>query len=546
MTNEPSFAGMAAGRSNWKVVVLAVVLLLAAAAPLPPLAHNRFHHDEAVYSSWGLDIASGRDVMVSGSPVDKPPLPLYLQAVSLLLFGASEAAARIPSLLSHVVSVWLLYRLGTALYDEMTGLLASLLLAASPYAILFAATAFTDSMMVAWVLAACLAAVSRRWFLAGLLTGAAAITKQQGVFFTPLVLGLGYVRGLALEPQRSIALTRGQVVRYGVGLLLPLAAAGIWDLSRGRQPGYLMQSLLSYGGLAVATATVGERLTGFVSLLRYGTGSRALNWLLLVGGGMLLLGDVVVMVCSGLGLRGWICRRLDREAKTSEVHTRIGPHSTPLPDFQSLLYDLVLFFFIAVFLLVHSLMSFKVWDRYMLGLIPLLVLLLARVLRVGWHFVRLALQHFTKGTPWTERGAAVAAALLLLGLLVGPTRAAAESRLSVGGDHGAYEGIEQVVAYMQRVPADTTLYHRWLGGHWRFYLWSNPYDFRYWEDAEDLARQAALRRDAVRYIVFPSWQSATEASLALEREGMALNEVHRALRSDGSVSFRIFRIEEAE
>ena len=75
-------------------------MLLAVAAPLAPLAGNRFHHDEALYSSWGLDVASGRDIMVSGSPVDKPPLSLYLQAGSFLLFGRVGGFGADPPLCS--------------------------------------------------------------------------------------------------------------------------------------------------------------------------------------------------------------------------------------------------------------------------------------------------------------------------------------------------------------------------------------------------------------------------------------------------------------
>jgi len=148
--------------------------------------------------------------------------------------------------------------------------------------------------------------------------------------------------------------------------------------------------------------------------------------------------------------------------------------------------------------------------------------------------------------PFARTVITAAAVVLLLGLLAGPVQDAAASRLPIGGDHSAYEGIDQVVAFLRTVPADTTLYHRWLGGHWRFYLWSNPYDFRYWENGADLARQAMERPGAVRYVVFPSWQSSTEAEIELRASGLVLKEMHRALRGDGSVSFRVFRIEEAE
>ncbi len=170
---------------------LALALAVALLASLGPLAANRFHRDEAIYSSWGLDIASGRDLLVSGSAVDKPPLFLYVQALSFVLFGPTEVAARLPSLIASLASVGLIYALGRSLYGRGTGLLAAGLLAASPYAILFAPTAFTDPLMVAWILAGCLAAVRGRWGWAGLALGLAAMTKQQGIFFVPLAVGLG-------------------------------------------------------------------------------------------------------------------------------------------------------------------------------------------------------------------------------------------------------------------------------------------------------------------------------------------------------------------
>jgi hypothetical protein len=133
----------------------------------------------------------------------------------------------------------------------------------------------------------------------------------------------------------------------------------------------------------------------------------------------------------------------------------------------------------------------------------------------------------------------------MLTFTIRPIRDAAASRFPVGGDHGAYQGIEQVVNYLQAVPADTTLYHRWLGWHWRFYLWGRSFDFRAWTSPTDLAAQAADRPGARRYIVFPSWRSSTEARLALADAGLDLREVHRSFRDDGTVSFILYRIEEA-
>jgi hypothetical protein len=485
-------------------LVLGMAVAMLVLASLRPLAANRFHRDEAVYSSWGLDIASGRDVLISGSPVDKPPLFPYVQALSFLLFGPTEVAARLPSLAASAVSVALMYVLGRSLYGQAVGLLASVLWAASPYAILFAAAAFTDPLMIAWVLAACLAAVRGHAGRAGLCLGLAAITKQQGLFFLPLILALGWLADRA-APER-----RFRATPFVVAVLAVWGLALGWDLARARQPGFLVQSWISYGGLSLSLSSAGERLQGFLELLRYATGSSVLNTVLAAGLPLLLAADVRCLVV------------LRRNGSSPARSAAWG--------------DIILSGFVALFLIFHAAAAFVVWDRYLAGLVPLLALLLARVLLLPRRYL-----------PDSPPAAALnlAFVLAMLTFTLRPIRDAAAGRFPVGGDHGAYQGIEQVANYLKTIPADTTLYHRWLGWHWRFYLWGSPYDFRTWSSPEDLAVQAAARPGARRYVVFPSWRSSSEASLALADAGLAMREVQRAFRDDGSVSFILYRIEEA-
>ena len=508
-------------------VALALALTLALLAALGPLAANRFHRDEAIYSSWGLDIASGRDPLLSGSPVDKPPLFLYTQALSFRLFGPTEVAARLPSLVASVLSVGLMYALGRSLYGRNVGVVAALLLAASPLAILFAPTAFTDPMMVAWILAGCLMTVRGHWGWAGLFLGLATITKQQGVLFAPLALGLGLGSGRksqivsgnwqtpAPPTGASAPNLKYQMGSFLVGFLLVVGLAFVWDVGRAREPGFLVQSLLSYGGLPLSLETTWEHLRGFASLLRYGTGSLVLNLVFLTGLPLLLVVDGIslsgrVMVVSG---------RVVDEDRRSRARA-----------------DSILVVFILLFLIAHSLVAFVVWDRYLLGLIPLLALLLARVLTLPWQVF--------SSSP-ISNAVSLLFVITMLSFTLRPIRDAAASRFPVGGDHGAYQGIEQVVNYLQAVPVDTTLYHRWLGWHWRFYLWGSSYDFRAWTSPADLAAQAADRPGSRRYIVFPSWRSSTQARLALADAGLDMREVHRSFRDDGTVSFIIYRIEGA-
>jgi predicted membrane-bound mannosyltransferase len=69
-------------------------VLLAFALRLGPAFDNRFHPDEALFSSWALKIAHGENILLTGIPVDKPPLLIYRTAISFLFFGQTEIAAR--------------------------------------------------------------------------------------------------------------------------------------------------------------------------------------------------------------------------------------------------------------------------------------------------------------------------------------------------------------------------------------------------------------------------------------------------------------------
>ncbi len=284
-----------------RVGLLAAILLLALALRLAPWGDNRFLEDEALYAAWGLQIASGADPMLDYEPVDKPPVHPYTLALSFLLFGSpttaelepNESAARLPSLFASVASVALVYALGRQLYgDVKVGLLAALLLALSPFDILFASTAFTDPLLVALALGALLAAAKGKLGLAGLLVGLSAATKQQGLLFLPLVVAVGVIiSGRLAKPRRRLesptdsaapanefagcyakpvktgsglerVLTRfryqatNSFVAFALAFAAVAAAAFWWDAARVQRPGFWTQGLVSYGNLGLASPEV--------------------------------------------------------------------------------------------------------------------------------------------------------------------------------------------------------------------------------------------------------------------------------------------------
>ncbi len=546
---------------------VAGILLIGLALRLPPLGAHRFHQDEALYASWGLLISTRRDVMLRTVPVDKPPLFFYILARFFAWFGSSEAVARLPGLIAGVLSILLVYLLARRLYGERIAWLAAALFTASPMAILFSPTAFTDPLMLFFGLAGCLAGAYGAWGLAGLGVGLAAVTKQQGILFLPLALGLGWAGGRRGESASrrgsGIAKKQGLIAHPGLwplalpgrchwavslslfilGAAYPIWKAIQWDGWRylpPDRPGFLAQSAISYGGLnLVPVAEWPARAMEWLPWLGYLTGSRPLNALLAIG-------------LPWLAWRAWR-RRGEPAARADGVLLGYG----------------------LAYMALHVALSFQIWDRYLLPLTPLVALLGARVilalavkaggvltarppaqalsLAIGCR-LRLELsqapaeakgQGDGKGAGSATWIAAIVPALLVVVLAI-PALRAARSEFPVGSDHGAYDGIDQVAAFLKaELPTGAVLYHRWLGWHWRYYLYDVLFNFRYYDSTEALVADADGPPEIVRYIVFPGWRLAERdaAQAALAERGIALIPRFETRRADGSVSFIVYRIE---
>ncbi len=502
-------------------VALLLILLLALALRLAPWGQNRFLEDEALYAYWGLQIATGTDPMLNNEPVDKPPLHPYLLALSFRLLGQNETAARLPSLLASIASIALTYALarqfppaphgeegpGLRGGDERAALLAALLLALSPFDILFASTAFTDPLLTMWMLAALLAAARDHPGAAGVLAGLAAATKQQGLLCLPLIAAVGMIKMADAQSR-----TWDKTARFVAGFAVVVAGVVWWDAARTQRPGFWQQSLISYGGLGlVQPQNLAARAAGWLRLVGLFWGSPWFNALLMAA---------IVAWTAGSRVR-----------------------QTPLPGLRrwnSLLQgprlmDWALLIFIAGFLLVHWLVSFQVWDRYLLPLVPLTALLGGR-----------ALVAFGRALPQVRQQQVYTfmLPLILVALLVGPVYRATRSELPVGGDHGAYDGIEQLAAYLHATaPPGAVLYHHWLGYHYRFYLYGAPLRLHWYPDPEDLVHDATVYRREPRYIAFPSFRDSAPIKAALSAANIYLVPLFQTTRRDGTVSFQLYRLQ---
>lgn len=268
-------------------LILGAILLLALLFRISLIASVRFHSDEALFAQWGLLIATGQDIFLQTEIVDKPPVFFYVLALFLRVFGPTETAARLPNILASLAGIAIVYELAREMFDQRAALLSALVLACSPFHIQFASTVFTDPLMVTLALGACLLALKGRYGPAGLAMGLAAMTKPTALFFFPLLLFLGMRR----LPRRQWRHTVSAGVYLCSGFIVLIAAAALWDLViRVDAPQVLDTGMSHYGGMQILSLVEAwPRLTEWLGLLQFFTGSVLLNGVLVVGLPVLLI-----------------------------------------------------------------------------------------------------------------------------------------------------------------------------------------------------------------------------------------------------------------
>ncbi len=493
------------GRSRAPDVLPLALCLAAFGLRLGPLWVNRFHSDEALYASWSLGIASGRDILLASASPDKPPLFFYTAAASFDALGRVEVAARLPGLISGVLGVALIWRLAYLLpwagwpSRRLGAAAAALALALSPFAILFSPTAFLDPLMVTLGLAALLAAAGGQGGRSGLFLGLAAATKVQALVFGPLALALGMIVPRRSGPDPLWRRWRAAGARSIAVLALPLAAVMAWDRLRGGMP-FWVQQTINYGGIRpVYASEVLPRLAAWAGFFPYFFG-----W------------PVLVLVACGLPLL--VLYDLTRGARTTAAAL-----------------DLALVAFSLAYFFLHWLLALPAWDRYMLGLVPVGCLLLARLVRLAVDLVRVA-------SGW--RRAVVGA--LVLALLLPPAVQASQSALPVGGDHGPHDGIDQVAAYLRRLPYGTVVYDHWLGWVLHYYLADSTSYIAYFATPQSLAEDLhVFGRTSPRYLVVPPDESMTRIQRAIAAEGFGLSPVLSTRDRRGRPTFVLYRLDPA-
>ncbi len=128
------------------VAALLVVALLPGAASTP-----LFDQDEAAYAGFARGMARGEGWVLHDFPLSeihrKPPLALWLMALSFRLLGEGFLSLRLPGMLAVALSVGITARLGARLFGPERGQCAALLLAGSLVP-LFGRVALVDPVLL--------------------------------------------------------------------------------------------------------------------------------------------------------------------------------------------------------------------------------------------------------------------------------------------------------------------------------------------------------------------------------------------------------------
>lgn len=206
-------------RAVWRIWLLTRLLTLGAAAILALAAGEAVTKTWRQWDAgWFLYIAEHGYGATEQAPAFYPLYPYLLRIGAALLDGHSALAGFVLSLPLTLCAFVLLYALASRHVDQVAASRSVAYLALFPYAF-FLQAFYSETAFLIVAMGACLAAERQRFLSAGVLTGAAMLTRPLG----PAVLAAVIVLGLR-SPAPRAALARLTIAPL-LFLLFPLVLA---------------------------------------------------------------------------------------------------------------------------------------------------------------------------------------------------------------------------------------------------------------------------------------------------------------------------------
>jgi 4-amino-4-deoxy-L-arabinose transferase-like glycosyltransferase len=258
-TSVPRHLGLAA------VVLVAAVLRLANLAALGYANHYYTAGVASMLQSWHnfFFVAAEPGGSVS---IDKPPVGLWLQAISAYIFGVNGFGVLLPQILAGILSVVVLYHLVQRWFGTAAGLLAALALAITPVVVATDRNNTMDSTLIltlllaAWAFIRATESGKLRYLLLGAaLVGVGFNIKMLQAFLPLPAFYAVYLLGAKIGLGRKLA---HLALASSLLLVVSLSWAVIVDLTPADQRPYVGSSsnnsvlnlMLGYNGI--------QRLTG--------------------------------------------------------------------------------------------------------------------------------------------------------------------------------------------------------------------------------------------------------------------------------------------
>ena len=268
---ERVIAILTTGHTPWERPALLSLLLLTALLYCWGLDINGWAN--AYYSAAVMSGAQDWTAFFYGSSdpanaitVDKPPLSIWIMALSVRLFGLSSWSILLPQALMGVLTVYLLYVLVRRYSGASAGLLAATFMAVTPVSTVMFRYNNPDALLILVMVGCALAtltAIDREqpWLLAlsGALAGAGFLTKQLQIVLILPALAVTYLLFASTAWLRRL-------LHLGCALVAAAAVAGSWLLAvqlvpptsrpfiGGSRTNSALELALGYNGL--------QRLTG--------------------------------------------------------------------------------------------------------------------------------------------------------------------------------------------------------------------------------------------------------------------------------------------
>lgn len=428
----------------WVFILLSGCLCLQLGAGFWRAGSYPLSGDEALYAYWARHWLENRDPLFLAHWIDKPPLYIWLQTLVFRLFGPAQDVARYVNIAAIPLLSAVLYRFAARTWGLRAGIAAVLMASLHPCLLAYAPTGLTDPVLILLGTASFLLAWEGKCRASGLALALAICTKQSGVFYLPLVAGTILIRQPPAEarPWRN----------WGLGLAMAALPIQLWDAARWAwAPSFWALGFEHYAPLRLLPVSDwAERGQAWLPLCAslWGSWPGGAGWAILLG----------------------LAARTARAVSGTQTDRLVG----------------WMLGWAAGYVLVHAGMSFNAWDRYLLPLVP------AVILGTVWALEKLAADTDPKWHQWSGGLALCMLVLALAGSLPSawqgtrPGIAQFNQQLS-----GLPEALERLAA---QAPEGAVLFHHELSWPYLFYLFGNTALVRVWYgDADHLVREVQAR-----------------------------------------------------